>query len=160
MANWAGLGSPGTPPGGTSWLKRCVLPAGMLNISKQGQTEELCGDRTNHIQSHNVHIFKWTLQLLFRSNIQNPKLDFFFFFFSFKSCLCNFVEREISSYHVAAWLFASNTMPALSPKYVIAEIDSYQQFESPHSSTLHQPSCPQILKAPVKLMLFLNLCSY
>lgn len=89
MANWAGLGSPGTPPGGTSWLKRCVLPAGMLNISKRGQTEELCGARTNHIQSH---IFKWTLQLLFRSNIQSPKLDYFFFFlFLFKSCLCIFL---------------------------------------------------------------------
>lgn len=69
MANWAGLGSPGTPPGGTSWLKRCVLPAGMLNISKQGHIEELYGDRTNHIQSHNAHVFEWTLQLLLRSNI-------------------------------------------------------------------------------------------
>lgn len=69
MATWAGLGSPGTPPGGTSWLKRRVLPGGMLNLSKQGQTGELCEDRTIHIQSHNVNIFERTLQLHFRSNI-------------------------------------------------------------------------------------------
>lgn len=94
MANWADLGSPGTPPGGTNWLKRHVLPAGMLNISKQGQTEELCGDRTNHIQSHNVHIFKWTLQLLFRSNIQNPKLDFFFLFFFPLNHVCVILWNE------------------------------------------------------------------
>lgn len=40
MATWAGLRSPGTPPGGASWLERDILSHEMLSLS-QSQREEL-----------------------------------------------------------------------------------------------------------------------
>lgn len=55
MATWAGLDSPGTPPGGMRWLKTHVLAGGMLSLSNQSQPEELHEDRITRIQSHVKH---------------------------------------------------------------------------------------------------------